>query len=177
MATPPSDKHVPAAVLSEVVDIVDNEDRVVGTATRGEAHATGLIHRLSAIFLFGHGGRLCVQVRRGSGLLDASVGGHVASGETYREAAQRELGEELGLSVPLLFVATFPVVDGPTVNHQMTLFTGLVPEGWVFEATDEVGVVGFWDLFAVREVVAGSPERFTAGFRGGLLAWDLRVAS
>src|SRR6476469_3563494 len=54
-----------------------------------------------------------------SGRWTSSAGGHVELGETYKEAATRELKEELGLSLPLQDLGQFKVCDqhGNCVHH------------------------------------------------------------
>ncbi len=91
--------------MAELVDIVDSNDAVVGQMTKDEAHASGLPHRASCTFVF-HNGKLLVQRRslEKNGDFDPSASGHVAAGESYTAAAERELFEEIGISAPLTYV-------------------------------------------------------------------------
>lgn len=87
----------------EILDIVDENDRVVGRRPRGEAYALGLRHRCSFILARDAEGRIFVHRRTATKLVfpslyDMFVGGVVGSGETYDEAALREAEEELGVS-------------------------------------------------------------------------------
>ncbi|MFS4094969.1 NUDIX hydrolase [Streptomyces sp. AF1A] len=87
----------------EILDIVDEHDRVVGQCPRGEAYARGLRHRCVFVQARDTAGRLFVH-RRTAGklvfpsLYDLFVGGVVGAGESYDEAALREAEEELGVS-------------------------------------------------------------------------------
>ncbi|MFI9394341.1 NUDIX hydrolase [Streptomyces bauhiniae] len=87
----------------EILDIVDEHDRVVTQAPRSEAYARGLRHRCVFIQVRDTEGRLFVH-RRTAGklvfpaLYDLFVGGVVGAGESYDEAAVREAEEELGVS-------------------------------------------------------------------------------
>jgi isopentenyl-diphosphate delta-isomerase type 1 len=87
----------------EILEIVDHEDRVIGTERRGVIHARGLMHRSAQVLLFNSNGELFLQKRSMNkdefpGLWDSSAAGHLAPGESYRQCALRELREELGIS-------------------------------------------------------------------------------
>lgn len=87
----------------EILDIVDENDEVVGQATRGEATARGLRHRCAFIEARDADGRIFVHRRTATKLVfpshyDMFVGGVVGAGETYGEAALREAEEELGVT-------------------------------------------------------------------------------
>ncbi|MER5555608.1 NUDIX domain-containing protein [Streptomyces sp. NPDC002793] len=87
----------------EVLDIVDENDEVVGQAPRGEATARGLRHRCVFVEARDAAGRLFVHRRTATKLVfpshhDMFVGGVVGAGESYDEAALREAEEELGVS-------------------------------------------------------------------------------
>ena len=89
----------------EILDVVDEQDRVIGQACRDQVHAQGLKHRAVHIFLFNERGELFVQKRSATkdtfpGCYDSSASGHLDSGEDYDACARRELGEELGLEIP-----------------------------------------------------------------------------
>ncbi|MET7858619.1 NUDIX domain-containing protein [Streptomyces sp. NPDC005318] len=87
----------------EILDIVDENDEVVGQSPRGEATARGLRHRCVFIEARDAEGRLFVHRRTSTKLVfpshyDMFVGGVVGAGESYDEAALREAEEELGVS-------------------------------------------------------------------------------
>ena len=91
----------------ERVDLVDEDDRVLGTVTRAEVRAGTLLHRGVAILVRDSAGRVYVHRRTADkdvfpSAYDMFVGGMVAAGEGYDAAAERELAEELGIrGVPL----------------------------------------------------------------------------
>ncbi|MEV6573545.1 NUDIX domain-containing protein [Streptomyces sp. NPDC051577] len=87
----------------EVLDVVDREDRVTGSATRGEVYARGLLHRCVFVQVRDGRGRIFVHRRTDSKLVfpsyhDMFVGGVLGAGESYRRAALREAEEELGVT-------------------------------------------------------------------------------
>ena len=111
-------------VSQELLDVVDENDRVTGVKTRGEIHALGLMHRAVHILVFNNKGELLVQKRSMSkdnnpGLWDSSAAGHVDSGEDYYDCAIRELEEELGLTVttPLEYLFRLPASPITDMEH------------------------------------------------------------
>ena len=86
----------------ELVDIVDEHDTVIDTVTRREMRAGRLRHRAVYIAVQHSDGRLLVHQRSHHkdvrpGAWDIAVGGVVGAGETYDDAAVRELAEEIGV--------------------------------------------------------------------------------
>lgn len=87
----------------ELLDVVDADDEVIATGTRGEIHARGLMHRAVHVLVFNRRGQLFLQKRsmqkdEQPGKWDSSAAGHVDSGEDYDACARREIGEELGIA-------------------------------------------------------------------------------
>jgi 8-oxo-dGTP pyrophosphatase MutT (NUDIX family) len=90
------------AMTDELVDWVDDQDRVISVVTRGRMRAEALLHRSVGIHVWSSEGRILIHRRSDGkdlhpGWWDMGAGGVVAAGETYDEAAARELAEELGL--------------------------------------------------------------------------------
>ncbi|MEV5507302.1 NUDIX domain-containing protein [Streptomyces orinoci] len=87
----------------EVLDIVDERDRVVGRAPRAEAYARRLRHRCAFVLVRDAADRIFVHRRTARKLVfpsryDMFVGGVLGAGESYDEAALREAEEELGVT-------------------------------------------------------------------------------
>ncbi|RFU87249.1 NUDIX domain-containing protein [Streptomyces triticagri] len=87
----------------EIIDVVDEEDRVTGQSPRGEAYRLGLRHRCAFVLVTDPEGRIFVHRRTPTKQVfpsryDMFVGGVVGAGESYDEAALREAGEELGVT-------------------------------------------------------------------------------
>jgi isopentenyldiphosphate isomerase len=98
----PSPYFVQPETDGEILPVCDEDDRVVGQATRREIHERNLIHRAIHVVLIDGEGRVCLQKRsaakdRYPGWWDVSVGGHVGVGERYVDAARREMAEEMGI--------------------------------------------------------------------------------
>lgn len=102
---------------SEEVDVVDVEDRVVGRALRSEMRRGRLRHRAVYVLVFNARGQLFVHRRSASkdvypSCFDVAIGGVVTAGESYDEAGQREVAEEIGVdAAPLRRITTFQYED------------------------------------------------------------------
>jgi isopentenyldiphosphate isomerase len=101
---------------------VTPDDAVLGAVERDRAHAEGLLHRSGMVFLSRPDGTVLLQHRSPAkrtfpGRYDASCAFHVAFGESYADAAERELVEETGVSAPLTLVGRFVHHDPP--EHQI----------------------------------------------------------
>ena len=90
----------------ELLDIVDAEGNPTGrTVTREKAHAEGIRHRTSHVWIYRlQGGRLSLLLQLRSaekdsypGCYDISSAGHIPAGEDFAGSALRELSEELGI--------------------------------------------------------------------------------
>lgn len=93
----------------EILIVVDENDTPVGTKRRKLIHGQRLRHRSAHVLVFNSADELLIQLRGPSKdeyplFWDVSVGGHVGPGETYEQAAHRELDEELGLTGDLQFL-------------------------------------------------------------------------
>ncbi|MFK7993451.1 MAG: NUDIX domain-containing protein [Granulosicoccus sp.] len=162
--------------MTEWLDIVDTEDRVVGRETRARVHAEGHLHRSSHIVLFNARGEVFVQLRSiskdsGPGLWDTSAAGHVDSGETYLDCAIRELQEELGVTVradALTEITKLPP-DERTGFEFTTVYSVCSEQALVLQS-EEIDD-GRWLMpEALDEWLKSGGEQFTDGFK---LIWQL----
>ena len=108
----------------KILDVVDTDDRVAGVMERGEIHRKGLFHRSVHVFVFDEAGRLYLQRRsltkeEHPGKWDSSVSGHVGSGESYEEAAGRELEEEIRLQASPEPVFKIRACEQTGMEHSM----------------------------------------------------------
>jgi isopentenyl-diphosphate Delta-isomerase len=135
------------------------------------AHQTAIPHKISAVLVFTGDGKLIVQAHKKYGRrYDHSVGGHVDPGEDYEEAAKREMQEELGLLIPMTYVArdVYGYVEYPEWNmksvHLYGVYVATAPVGWKFTPNDEVDKIKVMSLENVVMKMNAYPEKFLHGF-------------
>ena len=121
----------------EFIDIVDDQNQVIGKTTQKEIYEKKHNHRIVHILVINPKTKEIYFQKRSEkkdflpGYYSTSAGGHVQSGETYEEAAKRELKEEIGLSIPLQKVTELQFVSD---SHKrfIELFITFAEEGFNF---------------------------------------------
>lgn len=159
----------------EVFDVVDENDEVQKQATRKEVHQQGWRHRAVHIFVLNKSGQLFLQKRspakdRHPGKWDSSAAGHLDAGEDYRQAAERELYEELMVEAKV-------VAGSGGALREVARIEACGETGWEFVRLYCCGVAGkirthgreisggaFFPLSLVQEWVAKRPQDFAPGF-------------
>lgn len=108
--------------------MVNEKDEVISQVAREEVYHKLLPHRIVHVMIFNDKGEMALQLRNNN--LDYCPGhwataacGHVHAGETYEQAAQRELEEELGITLPLKFHSKdwYEVTEGEEAGLKMFL--------------------------------------------------------
>lgn len=136
-----------SAGATELVDVVDEDDRVVGQAPRRDVRCRNLLHREVAAIVRNASGEIFVHRRTETkdvfpGMYDMFVAGVVTSGEDYDEAIERELGEELGIEgvrPSFLFKTRY---EDPAINWWTVVYE-VVWDGPVRLQEDEIA----WGAF------------------------------
>lgn len=154
----------------DIFDIVDENDRVVGQATRSEAHAKNLKHRAVHVLIFNDEGELFMQKRSKNkdtwpGAWDSSCSGHVDSGEDYRTAARRELEEELGYTTDQEFEFLFKLLPCVDTGWEFIEIYRIQGSGPFRLNTEEIEIGEWMDIPNLLERVEYTPRRFSSAFR------------
>lgn len=143
----------------ELWDIYDEDRLCTGdTVERGGRElGEGEYHLVVQVCLFSSKGELLIQRRAKThgnygGLWDLSAGGSALAGETARQAAARELKEELGVEAvfprPILTVSTGEVFDDIFLIRKDVPLSSLVLQK---EEVSEAKWAGKEEVLALRE--------------------------
>ncbi len=122
--------------MDELVERVDDQDRLLGmTVSRRQAVREGWLHRIAVTVCRDERGRILVhrrsaQVSRFPGLFEVEVGGAANVGESYEQAAARELAEELGIRASPRPLFTFVNRSGLS-PHWLGVHEAVVPDAVV----------------------------------------------
>lgn len=139
-------------VKDEYFEVVDNEGKIIDLALRSECHRNpSLIHRVSHVLIFNRKDLLLLQKRVMTkdiqpGKWDTSVGGHLAVGENFEEAAYREMKEELGIqNIRLLYLYQYmwrSKIETEMVCSFLGFFNGTIEYN-----PEEIVEVYFWKIY------------------------------
>jgi len=169
--------EVPETILAPLmgykkVIVVDENDNEIGTEYMMDAIKKKMIRRASRVYVFNEAGQLLVQQRSKNVLkplmLDQSAAGHVDIGETYEQAAYRELREELGLeNVNLELVET----SFRTTDFYNAIYKVVVPNDTNIDYDlEELNAILWYDTTKLDTEMNNAPEKFTPAFKE---AWFL----
>lgn len=152
----------------EIYNIVDDNDCIIGQATRKYIHQNKLLHRSAHILVFNSQRELFLQKRALSkdespGLWDSSSAGHVDAGETYEECAHRELFEELGIKAVLTPFKKIPACK-QTHGEHVQVYT-CITDDTILTNPEEISDGVYFNLPNIQKNIAMKPLQFTPSFK------------
>lgn len=119
--------------IEEYIDIISPGGDVTGVSKpRSEVHQAGDWHRSIHVWILNDARELLIQRRafekeNHPGLWDVSCAGHITAGDSSRQAAVRELTEELGLTIqPTALELMFTIESHYVLNNGTYLDNELV---------------------------------------------------
>lgn len=135
--------------------LVDEEGRVIGSATRGECHnGSRWLHPVVHLHVFNSRGEVYLQKRPEwkdiqPGKWDTSVGGHIDYGETPEQALTREVREELGITDFTPERIGMYVFDSRR-ESELVYVNRTVYDGPVMPSAEELDGGRFWAIDEIR---------------------------
>lgn len=145
--------------MVEYLDILDDEGNSIGNASQKEVYEKKYSHRIVHILVINTKTREVYLQRRAEtksflpGYYCTSAGGHVHAGETYEQAAEREMYEEIGLKSSLQKVHRF-IFESNGHKRFIVLFVTAATEGFDFKD----GEVSAGRFYSLDEAVALSDK-------------------
>ncbi len=149
--------------------VVDEDDNVIGAASREECHSNAkLIHRSVYVFLVNSRGEILIQKRSVNkdlypGFYTASATGHVNYGEDYDAAAKRELKEELGVDAPLRRLCR--VKSFSDVEREISMIYVCRYDGPIRFDRNEIDEVIFMSVDDIERSLKTGDKKFAYGFK------------
>lgn len=149
--------------MYEYFYVVDENDKIVSKATRQECHVKGLLHRAVDIVIINSKHEILLQKRSVTkdlykGYWAISASGHVTYGDSYEEAAKREMEEEIGIKTKLDKLFDFRKRAGND-NEVIRAFLGK-HDGPFTINKKEVNFVKFFSLDEINIML--KKEKFTS---------------
>ena len=161
--------------VKEFVVLVDDQDNVLGTMEKMDAHKKGYLHRAISVLLFDKDHRMLLQKRASTkyhwpNIWSNAVCSHPRHNETYEAAARRRLPEELGITANLdwQFSFIYKATDEATALHEHELdhvFFGQIDETPFHVNPNEVDAVKWIEREALENDVANNPDQYSFWFK------------
>jgi isopentenyl-diphosphate delta-isomerase len=157
----------------EWVELVDHEDRPIGTAEKLDAHRRGLRHRAVSVIVWNERGELLLQRRastkyHSAGLWTNACCGHPRPGEDVAIAAERRLAEEMGCTcalAPLFRTHYRAEVGGGLIEDESVHVFGGRYDGPVRPAASEAQGARWIEPRELALDLKRRPDAYTVWFR------------
>lgn len=158
---------MPAPSPTSLLDLVNDADQPVGRIERRNVFQAGVGFRVVHILVQNAVSDLLLQQvganRERSPLRwGSSVAGYVHAGESYAQAAERRLSEELGLDSPVSKLGAIRMSD-QGANKFIELFHTPAQHASIREP-EHIESIAFWRIDEIEQTLASSPEMFTETF-------------
>lgn len=159
--------------MMEEVILVNENDVVIGTMEKLEAHKKGLLHRAFSVFIFNDKNELLLQRRalnkyHSGGLWTNTCCSHPRPNENILNAANRRLVEEMGFETELTFKTSFiyntEFENGLTEHEFDHIFFGTYNVNPKINA-DEVDSFSWLTIEDVNQKIKQNPNDFTSWFK------------
>ena len=155
-------------VENEIYNIVDENDQIIGQASRKHIHKNKLLHRSVHTLVFNSKKELFLQKRalckdENPGLWDTSSAGHVDAEESYDACAHRELWEELNLKAALKTSIKISACQETYGEHVQVYIC--VTDDAIKINLEEISEGAFFSLAQIQKEISINPAQFTSSFK------------
>lgn len=158
---------------NEYVILVDEQDNEIGVMEKLKAHEQGKLHRAFSVFIFNDKNELLLQQRainkyHSGGLWTNTCCSHPSPNETIKDAANRRLFEEMGLTSDLKIVSNFIYktdFENGLIEHELDYIlvgnSNTIPK----LNKDEVESYKWQSISEIKNDIIINPNQYTAWFK------------
>jgi len=160
-------------MIIDYVILVDEQDNDIGVMEKLQAHQQGLLHRAFSVFIFNDKEELLVQQRalskyHSAGLWTNTCCSHPRPNETIKDAANRRLFEEMGISCDLKIKTNFiyktPFENGLTEHEYDYVLVGNTNQNPQINK-EEVENFKWMSILDIKNDIISNPHHYTSWFK------------
>lgn len=160
--------------MEESVVLVNEENEVLGLMPKMEAHEKGMLHRAISILLYNSQGEMLIQQRAKTKyhwplIWSNAVCSHPRENESFQEAAERRLKEELNIRCSLeeIYRFVYKAQDEQTglIEHEYDVVYKGIYDGDVPFNLDEIESIRWIALDSLSQEIENEPEKFSFWFK------------
>ena len=160
--------------MEEKVVLVNENNEVLGTMPKLEAHEKGVLHRAISILIFNKEGEMLVQQRAKTKyhwplIWSNAVCSHPRENEDFEAAAIRRLKEELNISCSLneIYRFIYKAKDSETglIEHEYDVVYSGEYNGDIRFNEEEVNAIEWTSIKKLNEQIALFPEKYSFWFK------------
>jgi isopentenyl-diphosphate delta-isomerase len=158
----------------ELVVLVDEQCSELGLMPKLEAHEKGILHKAISVIIYNSKGEMLIQQRAFAkyhwpGIWSNTCCSHPRQGESFFDAANRRLFEELGFRTALkeefhfIYKAT-DEISGLIEHEYDAVYTGVFDEAFEFNR-DEINDVKWLSVKDLLANIEAKPEQYSFWFK------------
>lgn len=160
-------------MTKEFVILVDEQDNDIGVMEKIKAHQEGLLHRAFSVFIFNHKDELLLQQRslskyHSAGLWTNTCCSHPRPNETVKDAANRRLFEEMGMSCDLKIKTNFiykTSFENGLIEHELDyVLIGSTNQNPHINK-EEVENYKWMSIADIKKDIISNPNQYTSWFK------------
>ncbi len=160
-------------MVNDYVILVDEQDNDIGVMEKLKAHQEGLLHRAFSVFVFNDKDELLLQQRalskyHSGGLWTNTCCSHPRPNETIKDAANRRLFEEMGMSCDLKIKTNFIYkahFENGLIEHELDyVLIGSTSQNPNLNK-EEVENFKWMSISDIKNDISHNPNLYTAWFK------------
>lgn len=158
---------------NDYVILVDEQDNEIGVMEKLRAHELGKLHRAFSVFIFNDKNELLLQQRainkyHSGGLWTNTCCSHPSPNETIKDAANRRLYEEMGMSCDLKIISNFIYktdFENGLIEHELDyILTGISNSSPQINKA-EVETFKWQSISEIHNDMNLNPNKYTTWFK------------